>query len=66
MEHFNYVIARKWDEDSNHLSCYSYGRTVFYGNLEDANEMLDFIRNRVDENPEQYEIYKINDTPIKL
>jgi hypothetical protein len=65
MEYFNYVIARKWSEDSNHLSCYCYGNTVFYGNLEDANEMLDFIRNRVGETPEEYGIYKINNIPIK-
>ena len=58
---FNYVIARRWYDDSNELCCYTYHNTVFYGNAEDAISTRDFIRNRADENSEEYEVYKIDD-----
>lgn len=65
-EQFNFVIARRWFKDKNQLSCYSYHNTVFYGNMEEALAQLEFIRGRADEDvADQYEIYKIGDTPIK-
>lgn len=66
MDKFNYVIARRWFDDSNQLSCYSYGATVFYGNMEDAMGALDFIRGKADEHGDDYEIYKISDKPLKI
>lgn len=68
MDEFNYVIARKWypNTDKNQLNCYSYGSTVFHGNMEDAQNTLEFIKGRVDEHQDEYEIYKISDEPLKL
>jgi hypothetical protein len=66
MEKFNYVIARMWFEDSNHLNCYTYHNTVFYGTMEDAEDQLEFIKGRVDENvADEFRIYKVEDKPIK-
>jgi hypothetical protein len=62
---FNYVIARKWFDDSNQLNCYTYHNTVFYGTMEDAEDQLEFIKGRADKNADQYKIYKINDEPLK-
>jgi hypothetical protein len=62
---FNYVIARRWCNKRNELSCYTFHTTVFYGNMKDANHTLEFIRGRADYNPEEYEIYKISDEPLK-
>jgi hypothetical protein len=66
MNKFNYVIARRWDKEKNELSCYAFGATVFYGDLVDAKNTLEFIKGRADgDDKEQYQIYKINDEPIK-
>jgi hypothetical protein len=56
---FNYVIARKWHDDSNELCCYAYNTTVFYGDSEDAISTRDFIRGRAEDHNDEYEIYKI-------
>ena len=65
MDNFNYVIARRWYDDSNQLNCYTYFNTVFYGNIEEAREQLEFLRGRADEDKrDQYQIYKIDDNPI--
>ena len=61
---FNYVIARMWFHDNNQLNCYTYHNTVFYGTMEDAENQLEFIKNRAGENEDQYKIYKINDKPL--
>jgi hypothetical protein len=66
MEKFNYVIAKKWSSDTNSLCCYAYGATVFYGDIEDAKESLDFIRDRIGVNPDDYQIYKIENMPLEL
>ena len=66
MDKFNYVIARKWYDDSNQLCCYSFNVEVFYGDIEDAKKTLEFIKGRADEGEkEHYQIHKINDEPIK-
>ena len=66
MDKFNYVIARRWDKEKNELSCYAFGATVFYGDLVDAKNTLEFIKGRADEvEKEHYRIHKINDEPIK-
>jgi hypothetical protein len=66
MDKFNYVIARKWHDDSNQLCCYSFHVEVFYGDIEDARNTLEFIKGRADEvEKEQYRIHKINDESIK-
>lgn len=63
---FNYVIARRWFDDSNQLNCYTFHSTIFYGDMEDANNTLEFIKDRADEDKaDQYQIYKIDDNPIK-
>jgi hypothetical protein len=65
MNKFNYVIARKWYDNSNELSCYTYHNDVFYGDEEDAKNTLEFIKGRADEDKkDQYGIYKINDIPL--
>lgn len=71
-EKFNYVIARKWDSKSidNSLCCYTYHSTVFYGDTEDAQKTLEFIRGKIEANDEEknkdYQIYRINDEPIRI
>jgi hypothetical protein len=66
MDKFNYVIARKWQDDSNQLCCYSFHVEVFYGDIEDARNTLEFIKGRADEfEKEHYRIHKINDETIK-
>lgn len=64
MEEFNYVIARKWFNDSNQLNCYTYHNTVFYGDLKDAQNTLEFIKGRADEHQDEYQIYKLSDEPL--
>jgi hypothetical protein len=67
---FNYVIARRWYNDSNQLCCYAYGSTVFYGDMEDAISTRNFIRSRSEDNNDEhfgeYEIYKIEDKFLKI
>lgn len=65
MDRFNYVIARLWSKDKNQLNCYTFHTTVFYGDMEDAKNTLEFIRGRAEEeNALEYQIYKINDEPL--
>lgn len=64
MGEFNYVIARKWFDDSNQLNCYTYHNTVFYGDLKDAQNTLEFIKDRADEHQDEYQIYKLSDEPL--
>ena len=65
MDRFNYVIARRWDKEKNELSCYAFGATVFYGDLVDAKNTLEFIRGRETHHPsDDYEIYRIPDVPL--
>jgi hypothetical protein len=66
MDNFNYVIARLWSEDDIRLNCYTFHSTVFYGDMKDAQNTLEFIKNRVDEDKSsEFKIYKINDEPLK-
>jgi hypothetical protein len=65
-DQFNYVIARRWRDDSNELCCYSYNNTVFYGDTKDAISTRNFIRGRADGHNEEYEIYKIEDKFLKI
>ena len=62
---FNYVIARMWFHDNNQMNCYTYHNTVFYGDMEDAQNTLEFIKGRAEEDKaDEYRIYKINDEPL--
>lgn len=66
MNQFNYVIARRWEKEKNQLNCYTFHNTVFYGDMQDAKNTLEFIKGRADEDKsEQFQIYIINDTPIE-
>lgn len=67
MDKFNYVIARLWSNKNNELNCYTYHTTVFFGNMKDAENTLEFIKGRTSEDPEpkEYRIYKINDEPLE-
>lgn len=62
---FNYVVARRWENEKNQLSCYTFHVTVFYGDIDDARKTLEFIRGRADHKPEEYQIYVINDEPLE-
>lgn len=65
MDKFNYVIARMWFKDGNQMNCYTYHNTVFYGDMEDARNTLEFIKGRAGEDKsEQFRIYKIDDNPL--
>jgi hypothetical protein len=61
---FNYVIARKWFDNSNSLSCYSYGQTVFYGDMDDAKQTLYIIKERAGDEANEYQIYKVKNKPV--
>ena len=63
---FNYVIARKWFDDSNQLCCYTYHNTVFYGDMKDAIDTRNFIRGRADDHNDEYDVYIINDNFLKI
>ena len=66
MDRFNYVIARLWSEEDNQLNCYTFHTTVFYGDIEDAKNTLEFIKGRADEDKvDKYQIYRINDEPLR-
>jgi len=65
MDKFNYVIARLWSNKNNELCCYTYHSTVFFGNMKDAKNTLEFIKGKADEDKiDQYQIYKINEEPL--
>ena len=65
MDKFNYVIARLWSNKNNELCCYTFHSTVFFGNMKDAENTLEFIKGKADEDKiNQYQIYKINDEPL--
>jgi hypothetical protein len=63
-EKFNYVIGRKWSEESNSLCCYTYHTTVFYGDVKDSQKTLEFIRGKATEKADDYQIYRISDKPL--
>jgi hypothetical protein len=65
MEQFNYVIARRWSKEETQLCCYTFHTTVFYGDMKNAKDTLEFIKSRADEKEsDQYQIYKIDDEPL--
>ncbi len=41
---FNYSIAHYWKNNSNSVGTYAYGSEVFYGSMESALKMLDFVK----------------------
>jgi len=41
-EDFNYVIARQWE--SGALNCYAYHTQVKFGNQEDAEYFLNYVK----------------------
>lgn len=66
MDKFNYVIARLWSKEETQLNCYTFHSTVFYGDMKDAKNTLEFIKGRADEDKsDEYQIYKIDDTPLR-
>jgi hypothetical protein len=66
MDKFNYVIARLWSKDENQLNCYTFHTTVFYGDMKDAKNTLEFIKDRADQDKaEEFQIYKIDDEPLR-
>lgn len=67
MEKFNFVIARPWGELSPYpesLCTYAYESETFFGDIEYARLMREFINKKTDDD-EKYDIYKINPEPIK-
>jgi len=63
LEIFDYVIARHWNGGS--LSIYTYHHQIQIGNLETAQEFLEYVqfmtRNDVNKNyKDDWKIYKIN------
>jgi hypothetical protein len=55
-----------WSEEENQLNCYTFHTTVFYGDIEDAKNTLEFIKGRADEDKvDKYQIYRINDEPLR-
>ena len=56
MINFNFVIARPWEEDCNHLCTYMFFNSeVHYGNMEDAERLLEHILEKEDH--DDYKIY---------
>lgn len=53
---FNYIIAKE-HKYGERLSTYTYGSEIFRGNLESANEMLDYVKGQ--RPTDDWFIYKI-------
>jgi hypothetical protein len=63
---FNYVIGYPWCEDQpDKLAIYSYGGEIQYGNIEDAKDMLEYVRSQGDEDSEKFAIYRISYQQVK-
>jgi hypothetical protein len=57
-EKYNFVIARRWEEEPDRLCVYAYHTEVHYGDDEYAQALLKHINYK---SPNQiYKIYKIN------
>ena len=58
---FSFCVARRWDKNNPNspLMAYAYGQQVFYGNMEYARGLLQSLKNRMDHDIEEYDIYKL-------
>lgn len=61
---FSFCIGRPWyaKKNRNVISTYTYGQTVFSGNLEDAENIKNIIQERVNygkTKKEEFYIYKL-------
>ena len=57
----DYVVAHKWDDSKpivGNLSIYTYYSTIQHGTLEEAKQLLDYVRRQSPD--EQWTIYKVN------
>jgi hypothetical protein len=65
-EEFNYVIGYPWREDQpDKLAIYSYVGEIQYGNIEDAKDMLEYVRSQGDEDSEMFAIYRVSYEKVK-
>jgi hypothetical protein len=64
---FNYVIGYPWREDQpDKLATYMmYCSEIQYGNIEEATEMLEYVRSQGDEDSEMFAIYRISYEKVK-
>lgn len=62
-QEFSYCIGRPWypAKVDSAICCYSYGSTVFHGNIDQANKMRDFINTQSDE--KDYQVYMLVKVP---
>ena len=56
MKRINYVIARKWDHDSESLCVYTYHTEVHYDTVENAEKFAKDISKKTGE---KYEVYEL-------
>jgi hypothetical protein len=53
---YNFVIARRWDDERDALCVYAYGSEVHYGTKKDAELMAKGISERSDDTYKPYYI----------
>ena len=58
---FSFCIARRWESDdpNSPLMAYAYGQQVFYGNIEYARGLLENLKSRMEDDPDEFYIYKL-------
>ena len=64
-DEINYCIGRPWNNGTDSINVYAYGTSTFYGSLQNAKDMRDFIESRPEsmKNKEKYNIYMLTKVP---
>jgi hypothetical protein len=42
----NYAIGHYWQEEAGSVGCYNYFGEVHYGTIEEANDMLEYVKTK--------------------
>lgn len=59
---FNYCIAHYWEQDSGRIGTYAYGNDVFFGDIIDATEFLEYVKTQSNRD---WRIFQIVEIPTK-
>lgn len=54
----NYIVAAYWNDKDNHLGAYTYGSAVQYGDEENAEHFLDYVKRQSPDR--EWQIFWIN------
>lgn len=64
-EKFNYCVGRCWDNSDGSICAYAYGSQIHCGSLKQAQEYLEFVRQREFEysgnTSSDYKIFKVTE-----